>query len=129
MTTGHTPLPDANALALDRTRLAYERTMMAWVRTSTSLISFGFTIYKFFQYLRDSKTAPPETRLIGPNEYALMMIGVGVVALVLATLDHRRSLHTLRTSYGPVKYSLAMVLAAFMSVVGVIALGAVLFRQ
>ena len=45
-------LPDATKLAVERTRLAYERTLMAWVRTSTSLISFGFTIYKFFQYLR-----------------------------------------------------------------------------
>ena len=36
-------------LAADRTRLAYERTMMAWTRTATSLSTFGFTIYKFFQ--------------------------------------------------------------------------------
>ena len=27
---------------------------MAWIRTSLSMISFGFTIYKFFQYLRES---------------------------------------------------------------------------
>ena len=38
-------------LALRRTFLAHERTLMAWIRTSVSLISFGFTIYKFFQYL------------------------------------------------------------------------------
>ncbi len=36
-------------LAIARTRLSYERTLMAWVRTAISLISFGFTIYKFFQ--------------------------------------------------------------------------------
>jgi putative membrane protein len=36
-------------LGVERTRLAYERTMMAWVRTATSLITFGFSIYKFFQ--------------------------------------------------------------------------------
>ena len=36
---------------MDRTRLAYERTLMAWVRTATSLISFGFTIYKFRRIL------------------------------------------------------------------------------
>jgi len=43
-------LPDATRLAVDRTRLAFERTMMAWVRTATSLITFGFTVYKFFQF-------------------------------------------------------------------------------
>jgi len=32
-----------------RTRNSYERTTMSWIRTATSLITFGFTIYKFFQ--------------------------------------------------------------------------------
>ena len=43
-------LDNSTRLAVDRTRLAHERTLMAWVRTATSLISFGFTIYKFFQF-------------------------------------------------------------------------------
>ncbi len=38
-------------LAVARTLLALDRTLMAWVRTATSLISFGFTIYKIFQQL------------------------------------------------------------------------------
>jgi putative membrane protein len=40
-------------LAFERTMLAYERTLMAWIRTAISLISFGFTIYKFFQEWRN----------------------------------------------------------------------------
>ena len=43
-------LDTGTRLALDRTHLAHERTLMAWVRTATSLISFGFTIYKFFSF-------------------------------------------------------------------------------
>ena len=35
--------------------------MLAWVRTAASLISFGFTIYKFFQ-LEIGKLVP-----IGPS--------------------------------------------------------------
>ncbi len=45
---------ERTSLALDRTRLAHERTLMAWVRTAVSLISFGFTIYKFFQGMHDN---------------------------------------------------------------------------
>jgi putative membrane protein len=45
--------PDATELAVDRTWLAYERTLMAWVRTATSMISFGFSIYKFFQFEKE----------------------------------------------------------------------------
>jgi uncharacterized membrane protein YidH (DUF202 family) len=42
-------------LDLERTHIAYEQSMMSWIRTATSLITFGFTIYKFFQ----SGTAGP----------------------------------------------------------------------
>jgi putative membrane protein len=45
------PLDASTRLAAQRARLAQERTLMAWIRTSTSLIAFGFTIFKFFQYL------------------------------------------------------------------------------
>src|ERR1700679_1367281 len=38
-------------LAMQRTSMAAERSLMAWVRTSLSMIGFGFSIYKFFQYL------------------------------------------------------------------------------
>jgi inner membrane protein YidH len=50
---GAVALPSSKELSLDRTIQAHDRTLMAWVRTATSLISFGFTIYKFFQYLRE----------------------------------------------------------------------------
>ena len=47
--TPHTNDSVATTLALERTRIAYERTMMAWIRTATSLITFGFSVYKFFE--------------------------------------------------------------------------------
>lgn len=116
-------------LALDRTRLAHERTLMAWVRTSTSLISFGFTIYKFFQYLRESGQGGREGRLLGPREYALMMIGIGVVALLLATTQHWHTMRILRAEHPEITYSLATVLAGLVAVLGLAALIAVIFRQ
>ena len=51
-----TSKPDSTELAVDRTWLAHERTLMAWVRTATSMISFGFTIYKFFQFEAGKET-------------------------------------------------------------------------
>jgi len=101
---------------------------MAWVRTATSLISFGFTIYKFFQYLREQNTAMRE-RLFGPREYALLMISVGVVALFFATVQHRRDMKALRALHPEIPYSLVTVLAGFMSLIGLVALLAVIFRQ
>src|SRR5262245_54014686 len=110
---------DSTGLALSRTKLAHDRTLMAWVRTSTSLISFGFTMYKFFQYLRQDR--PPIERLLDPRGVALVMIGIGVVALVLATIDYRQQLAALRASYpayGPFRGSITLAVATTIAGLG-----------
>jgi putative membrane protein len=127
MTTGTAALPDATRLAVERTRLAYERTLMAWTRTATSLISFGFTIYKFFQYLREGKPGA-DAGALGPRGFALLMIGIGLTALVLATVEHRQSMSALRTEYGTVPYSLATVVASLIAILGVAGLMSVLLH-
>ena len=127
MTPTPESLPDATKLAVDRTRLAHERTLMAWVRTAASLISFGFTIYKFFQYLRENGAAE---RIFGPREFALVMITIGIAALVLAAIEHRFNMRQLRQQYGVlVPRSLALITACFIAGLGVIGLLVVFFRQ
>ena len=120
-------LDSSTQMALDRTRLAHERTMMAWVRTATSLISFGFTIYKFFDLQnQQARTAG----LIGPRAFAVGMIGTGLVALTLSAYQHHQSLESLRRSYGgEVPRSTAEVVAVLVAVLGFVALAAVAFRQ
>jgi putative membrane protein len=127
MTTGNRALPDATKLAIDRTRLAADRTLLAWVRTSTSLISFGFTIYKFFQYLRESEKVPA-TGLVGPRGFGLLMISIGVIVLAIATIQHRRDMYEMRVQYGHVPVSLATILAALIASLGFLGLVAVIFR-
>lgn len=115
-------------LAVDRTRLAHERTLMAWVRTSASLISFGFTIYKFFQYLKDQGQSIQD-RAFGPPQFAMFLIAIGLISLVLATLHHRREMKVMRAHYAHVPYSLATVVGALVALLGVVTFGAVIFRQ
>jgi putative membrane protein len=122
------PRDVSTRLAVDRTRLAHERTLMAWVRTAVSLISFGFTIYKFFQ-LELAKVSSPPDRLIGPRGFALIMIGIGLAALFLAAADHRSSLQAMRAEFGPVPRSTAEVVAVLVSVLGFVALIAVILRS
>lgn len=125
MNADHT-LDTSTRLALDRTRLAHERTMMAWVRTATSLITFGFTIYKFFEL--ELKAGAVHRGLIGPRGFALMMIGIGLVALVLSGLQHRQDLRALSTSFGPLNRSVAGPVAALIGVMGVLAFLSVIVR-
>jgi len=116
-------------LALRRTFLAHERTLMAWIRTSTSLISFGFTIYKFFQYLVQTNLVDhPPHRFFGPRSFALCMISVGVTALATAVIDYQHTLKILEREHG-VKYrSLAGKLAGLMFFLGMGLLIVVLLR-
>jgi inner membrane protein YidH len=114
-------------LAFDRTRLAYDRTMMAWVRTATSLISFGFTIYKFFQI--EIGKGQTGDHLIGPREFAMMMIGIGLLSLVMATIQHRQDRNMLRAMNPEVPRSMAAVLAGLIAVLGIVAFVAVVFQK
>lgn len=120
--------PSATALAIDRTRLAFERTTMAWVRTATSLITFGFSVYKFFQIEANKEVSG---RLIGPREFALMMISIGILALFIATVQHVNSMRTMRAHSGGrrVPISLAALVAGLMSLLGILALTAVILRR
>ena len=125
--TNPTPALDTGTrLAIDRTRLAYERTMMAWIRTAASLISFGFTIYKFFQF--EIKGAPPEHHAIGPRTFALIMITTALVSLMMAGIQHHESLRMLKQEYGTIPRSVAGPVAGLIAILGIFALIAVIAR-
>jgi putative membrane protein len=115
----HAPAPDQTKLALERTYLALERTMMAWVRTATSLIAFGFTLYKFFFYLQEQEPAKHVEQLLGPRTYGLIMIGLGVFTLAMASWRHRQQMKRMRAQYPEAPFSLSLVLAALIAVLGV----------
>ena len=129
-TTGSAAAPlDATHLAAERTRLAHERTLMAWIRTATSLISFGFTIYKFFQVLHEQNATAHSEHLLDSNDFALLMILAGLVALVLATIQHQRDVKMLRTQYPEFPHSLATGIAILVAGLGLLGLFIVFFRQ
>ena len=117
----------ARRLDLERTHIAYEQSMMSWIRTATSLITFGFTIYKFFQLELPGRSE--RTPLLGPREFAVSLVGLGLVSLTLATLEHRRSMRVLKEQWPGAPRSLALLLAALVSVLGIIAFLAMIFRQ
>lgn len=116
----------ATRLAVDRTRLAYERTLMAWVRTAVSLITFGFTLYKFLQIEGGDVR---QGGVVTGTEISVLMIVIGLISLLLATLEHRRALNALKAEYPDIPRSLARVLAALISLLGILALISVLLRR
>jgi putative membrane protein len=122
-----TTIEASTRLAVDRTRLSYERTLMAWVRTAVSLITFGFTIYKFFQLERSDFRQGDH--LISASDFATLMIIIGLLSLLMATLEHRRDLKALKAEYPGIPRSLARVFAALISVLGILALMTIILRR
>jgi len=118
-------------LALSRTVIAHERTTLAWTRTATSLITFGFSIQQFFRITRGA--AQPD-HLIGPQEVGLAMIIIGLVALLLQTVDHRSAIQELKAQYPvsagfpSIRRSRAQMLAALIALLGLLALVVMFFR-
>ena len=114
------------SLALDRTRLAYDRTMLAWIRTATSLISFGFGVQQFFRIAQPG--ARQGSSLVGPHEFGLLMIVIGLLTLLLAALENWSALQTLRLEYPAldqypqIPRSRAAILAALVALLGLLAL-------
>jgi len=103
---------------------------MAWIRTATSMISFGFTIYKFLeaQPVRERRFSFIE-RLLDARNFAIIMISVGLFGLFFAALENHRELTLLRATYGEARIprSNAMRVAILVAVFGFFALGAVFF--
>jgi inner membrane protein YidH len=120
-------LDTSTRLAFVRTRAAFERTMLSWIRTATSLITFGFSIYKFFQL--EAPGREQQNRLIGPREFAFMLVTIGLVSLLLATLQNRQNIRALGAQYAGKQRSLTVVVAALISILGFLALTAMIFRQ
>jgi len=116
-----------NRLSLENTRLAYERTMMAWIRTATSLITFGFAVYKFFQI--DQPSGAYGDHLVTPRGFGIILISMGLFALLLATIEHLASMRMLRKEFPSAQRSLSALIAGLISILGILALLAAIFRQ
>jgi len=114
-------------LAFERTALAYERTLMAWIRTAISLISFGFTIYKFFQEWR--KTEEPVQSIFTPRIVGMIMILFGFIGLLFASVQHYTAIKKLKRDYPNVQRSLSSVLAILILIFGLALFLAALFKQ
>jgi putative membrane protein len=114
-------------LAFERTILAHERTLMAWVRTATSMISFGFTLYKFFDEMKRSANAPDQ--LLSPRIVGMIMIAFGFLSLLLAQVQHQIAIKKLKEYYPGAQKSISSVISILVLMFGFTLFLGALFRQ
>ncbi len=125
-TESPTKIDTATKLAYQRTRLAQDNAVLAWIRTASSQITFGFTVYKFFQIELQGRDRTAQ--LLGPRGFGLTMISLGLLSILLGTLEHHRARKELQAQYPDMPRSTAGMLAALMAGLGIVALIVVIFR-
>jgi len=91
------------------------------------MITFGFTIYKFLEAMQQSQKLA--LRPNGPRNLGLTLIALGTIGLILACVQHRSLLKQLgySSSVGA-RWSLAMMLAVAVSLLGILAFISIAIR-
>ncbi len=108
-----------NGLALQCTRFASERTLMPWVRTAFSMITFKFSLVKFFQYLRGDHGDGADT---GVHYLGLAVRLVGIAAVSVGISEHWGPLKSLHAVDGSRRGTPALYIAAVVGLLGISAL-------
>jgi putative membrane protein len=118
------------SLAVQRSFLGAERTLMAWMRTSLSMISFGFAMVKVMEAVESERGIP--SGFFGhswsPTTLGITLITIGTGALVVAVIQHRRTVKELRTRGLVHGWSLAFGVASLVAVLGVFAFGSLVLK-
>ena len=104
--------------ALARTAFSSEQSLMSWIRTSLSLTTFGFSVAKFFDYWAQHQQDVHLTA--GPRWLGMCLIGAGVVALLLAILEHARRIRALAAQGLPPE---AKSFSPFGAAIAILAIG------
>lgn len=116
-------------LALRRTLIAAERTLMAWIRTALSMIGFGFTIFKFFQYLPEEVAVGNIRHPQAPRNLGLTLVTLGTLALSAAAWQHWQFLKEMGRSEERKVWSISFIVSIAVILIGIITFYGILLRH
>jgi putative membrane protein len=121
---------NSNYMAVERTVMAADRSLMAWVRTGLSLISFGFTIYKFLEYQREELQALNKVMpsISSPKVIGLLMIGMGIISLVLGTVENVSTIRFYRKQYDIKRPRYSLFISVIITTIGIILFLGIIFK-
>ncbi len=95
-------------LRAERHRIALEKLQLAWMKKTLTLSALGFACYRFF-YSRQESGKAPIIELFNGRNVGIFLIGLGILGLFLATVQHVRNYSQLRADYSHIRYSVALV--------------------
>jgi len=111
-----------------RTLMAADRTLMAWIRTSLSMLSFGFTIYKFLLYVRES-LSDHLLKAEGPRRFGIVLIAFGTMCMLFGLIDYYRVFRQFGKAYGRSPWGFVFVAGIITAILGLYLLVGILIRR
>jgi putative membrane protein len=120
-------------MSFHRTRMSPDRTLMSIIRTALSMIGFGFTIFQFFRYLRQSAGAGEMVKEEAARNFGIALVALGVLLLLAGIVGHIRFMLELRSDYGrlvkeqliskeSLPYSVTLAVALLLLLLGLLAI-------
>lgn len=104
-------------IQLERTRTAFERLQLASIRTSLTLLTIGVGAYEYFYNRIESGKAPLlKMKYFTGKELGLFLIVSSFIVLLLSTIQHNKSMATLKKYYPDAQYSVASLIAYMLLV-------------
>jgi len=101
---------------------------MSWIRTSFAMISFGFTIGKFLQYLSKLQT-DTAGRMGDIRTIPVLLILLGLISLFIGAYEFRHTTRELAVTGGTQHRPAALgVIAVLVGLLGVLAFAAMFMR-
>lgn len=118
---------DKRDLNLEKYRIVLERLQLNWIQLNITCMTFGFAIYKFYRSRIVGGEAPLGDNINGWH-VGIFLISLGLVSLVLATLQHYANVTRLKLQFKTMQYSLSLRVAYVMIFFSAIILVVVIFK-
>jgi len=109
-----------------RVFFAAERTLLAWLRTGLTVMAIGFVVARFGLFVRllslEARAAAEQARFDPSAVLGVLFVVAGALAILVATVQHRRFVATLAPSDLPPSYNraFAVLLSAAIGVLGLL---------
>ena len=125
-------------MSFQRTRMSADRTLMSVIRTSLSLIGFGFTIFQFFQKLKEGNVLQSGSG--AARNFGMALVSLGIAMLVLGIIYHLQFMLGLRIErnqmredgliHGESRFppSLTLITAVILLAIGIAAIVSMAFH-
>jgi uncharacterized membrane protein YidH (DUF202 family) len=100
----------------ERIRVSFERLQLSWIRTSLTMLAIGVGAFHYFKERVELGKRVFLNSITG-DQFGLLLIFLSFLFLLLATIQHIKSMATLKEEFPEMRYSVGKVLSYFIMII------------